>query len=108
MKILDTIRSGAAKLLQGTKILANDVVLPNKLNKARWDLAGLEGKLAKLERTSDAFTTRTGQRVESREVAQLRTEVTVKRQEVDQLSQRVEARQEQVRDARMQVNRNMR
>jgi hypothetical protein len=108
MGLLASIRSAASNLLQGTRTLANDVVLPNKLMAARMDLLGLQSKLAKLERSSDVFLTRTGQRVESRDVTQLRMQVMAKTQQVAQLSNQVEARQQEQRDARAQLYRNFR
>jgi hypothetical protein len=69
MNILDALRSAAASLLHRVKVFATGL-----------EVAFLGARLARLERVSQTFTTRTGQTVESREVVELRKHLAARRE----------------------------
>lgn len=86
MNISDLFRRATTAVSQtltrSMQNLATDLTVPAKVNVLRGQVVNLEAKLYRLERTSDSFMTRTGQRVESREVSQLRRELQAKKYEL--------------------------
>jgi hypothetical protein len=112
MNISDLFRRASTAISQtvsrSIQNLATDVTVPAKVNVLRGQVVNLEAKLYRLERTSDSFMTRTGQRVESREVSQLRRELVSKKAELGDYESILKTRAEEVQNRRLQVLRNMR
>lgn len=86
MNIADLFRRATSAVSQSVaramQNLAIDATVPGKVQVLRHQVVSMEARLYRLERTSDSFTTRTGQRVESREVSQLRRELEAKKYEL--------------------------
>ena len=89
MGLLDTIRSslsnGLAKVGQATKSVASDYVLSKDIEKRHVEVKKLERRLVQLERSTDSFSSATGQRVERSDVMLLRQVLTQKKTELQAL-----------------------
>jgi hypothetical protein len=96
MGFLDTIRRATAAQLQRVKAFANDQALIHRADRKLHEISCLEADLASLRCASTMFTTRTGMKVESQEVKQLRSLIATREKELADLLDQIDLRQGQV------------